>query len=159
MRTGITIVTLAIFIIASSFTDHPDRDLRAKQVNIMLRQIGHRLLLQAGDSTSFVSPVVEIKEGTFQLTFENELIFNHDSLIVLSQDLLPKRQFPLGYTVTVHEYMKSDIVYGFQINNTTPDILACRGRDQPRGRYVIEMAFPRPVRKYRTEESCEAKEG
>jgi hypothetical protein len=59
------------------------------------------LLLQAGNSTSRVLPVTEIKEGTFLLKFENEFIFNHDSLMVLSQGLLPKTQFPSGYTVIV----------------------------------------------------------
>ena len=130
---GIVIVMLAIFFIASSFRKRSDHDLRAKQVNLIIRQIGHRLLLQEGDLTSRVLPVTEIKEGTFLLKFENEFVFNHDSLIVLSQGLLLKTQFPSGYTVTVQDCMKGDIVYGFQVNNTSPDILACRGRSQPRG--------------------------
>src|SRR5689334_9458154 len=141
VRSGIAIVILAIFFIASSFTEH-DRDLRAKQVNLIIRQIGHRLLLQAGDSTSRVLPVTEVKEGTFLLKFENEFIFNHDSLRVLSKGLLPKTQFPSGYTVTVHDCIKGDIVYGFQINNTSPDILACGGRHEPPGCYTIEFTFP-----------------
>jgi hypothetical protein len=98
--------------------------------------------LQAGDSTSRVLPVTEINEGTFQLQFENEFIFSHDSLMVLSQRLLPKTQFASGYTVTVHECMKTDIVYGFQVSNTSPDILACRGRSEPPGCYIIEFYFP-----------------
>ena len=136
------IVMLAILFITSSFTDDRDRDVRAKQVNLMIRQLGHRLLLQAGDSTSGVSPVTETKEGTFRLMFENEVSFNHDSLVVLSQNLLPKKQFPSGYTVTVHDYMRSDIVYGFELNSTSPDIIACIGRDQPTGCYAIEIVFP-----------------
>jgi hypothetical protein len=132
----------AIFFIASSFTEHPDRDLRAKQVNLIIRQIGHRLLLEAGDSTSRVLPVTENKEGTFLLKFENEFVFNHDSLMVLSKGLLPKTQFPSGYTVTVHDCMKGGIVYGFQVNNTSPDILACSHRGQPPGCYTIEFTFP-----------------
>jgi hypothetical protein len=139
---GIAIVMLAIFFIASSFTEHPDRDLRAKQMNLIIRQIGHRLLLQAGDSTSRVLPVTEIKGGTFLLRFENEFVFNHDSLMVLSKGLLPKTQFPSGYTVTVHDCMKGDIVYGFQVNSTSPDILACNHRGQPTGCYTIEFTFP-----------------
>ena len=139
---GIAIVMLIIFFITSSFTDHSDRDLRAKQLNLIIRQIGHRLLLQAGDSTSRVLPVTETKEGTFLLKFENEFVFRHDSLIVLSQGLLPKTQFPSGYTVTVQDCMKGDIVYGFQVNNTSPDLLACRGRSEPPGCYTIEFVFP-----------------
>ena len=141
---GITIATLLIFFITSSFRKHPDPDLRVKQVNLIIRQIGHQLLLQAGDSTSRVLPVTE-KEGTFLLQFENEFVFSHDSLMVLAKTLLPKTQFPSGYTVTVHDCVKGGIVYGFQVNNTSPDILACRGRssipgpprdrDRPRHRW------------------------
>jgi len=89
-----------------------------------------------------VLPVIEIEEGTFVLKFENEFAFKHDSLMLLSQVLLPKTQFPSGYTVTVHDCSKADIVYGFQVNNTSPDILACRGRSEPPGCYSIEFAFP-----------------
>jgi DNA-binding winged helix-turn-helix (wHTH) protein len=98
--------------------------------------------LQAGDSTSRVLPVTEIKEGTFVLKFEKELNFNHDSLMMLSQGLLPKTLFPSGYTVTVHDCRKGGIVYGFQLNNTAPDILACSGRSEPPGCYTIEFTFP-----------------
>jgi hypothetical protein len=142
VESGITMMMLAIFFITTSFTDDSDRDLRAKQVNLMIRETGHRLLLQAGDSTSRVLPVTGIKEGTFLLRFEKEFVFNHDSLMALSQRLLPKKQFPSGYTVTVHDCMKGNIVYGFQVNNTSPDLLACAGRSQPSGCYTIEFAFP-----------------
>jgi len=137
----IAIVMLAILFIASSFAQRSDRDLLAKQANLIIRQIGHRLLLQAGDSTSRVLPVTEIKGGTFLLKFENEFVFNHDSLMMLTLGLLPKAQFPSGYTVTVHDCMDASIVYGFQVNNTSPDILGCRGRRQPSGCYTIEIAF------------------
>jgi hypothetical protein len=139
---GISLVLIAIFFITSSFTEHSGRDLQAKQVNLLIRQTGHRLLLQAGDSTSRVLPVTEIRAGTFLLRFENEFVFNHDSLMALSQRLLPKTQFPSGYTVTVHDCMKGGIVYGFQVNNTSPDVLACSGRRQPSGCYTIEFTFP-----------------
>ena len=139
---GIAIVVLLIFFTTSSFKKYIDRDLEAKQVNLIIRQIGHRLLLQAGDSTSRVLPVTQVKGGTFLLKFENEFFFNHDSLMVLSKGLLPKTLFPSGYTVTVHDCMKSDIVYGFQLNNASPDITACGGRSEPRGCYTIEFTFP-----------------
>lgn len=138
---GIALVMISIFLVATSFTKRTDRDLLTKEVNISIRKIGHRLLLQAGDSTSRVLPVTEIKEGVFQLRFEERMIFSHDSLMALSQRLLPKTKFPAGYTVTVQDCKLPDIIYGFQINNNTPDILACNGRREPPGCYIIEFAF------------------
>ena len=148
MRCGVPVAIwvgigmFTILIVTSSFTKRTPRDLQAKQVNLLIRQIGHRLLLQAGDSTSRVMPVTEIKEGTFILRFEKEIVFNHDSLMALADHLLPKAQFPSGYTVTVHDCKGDDIVFGFQVNNTLPDILPCRGRSQPVGCYSVEFAFP-----------------
>lgn len=139
---GIAVTMVVFFFVASSFSEHGDRDLRAKQTNIIIREIGHRLLQQAGDRTSRILPVTEIKEGTFRLTFENSLVFDHDSLIALSQSLLSTVQFPSGYAVTVHDCTDGEIVYGFQMNGFTPDILACQGRMQPEGCYIIEFAFP-----------------
>src|SRR5689334_10231339 len=127
-RITVTVVMLGILFIASAFTTHPDRDLRVKELNVIIRQVGHRLLLQAGDSTSRILPVTETDEGTFQLRFEDELVFNHDSLLALSQGLLPKMQFPSGYTVTVHDGLNDDIVYAFRFSNTSEDLLPCRGR-------------------------------
>src|SRR4051794_32449811 len=74
--------------------EHSDHDLRAKHLNLIIRHIGHQLLLQAGDFTSRVLPVTEVKQGTFQLRFEREFVFSHDSLMTLSQGLLPKTLFP-----------------------------------------------------------------
>ena len=139
---GIALAMLFVLFTTSSFKKYIDRDLEAKQVNLLIRQIGHRLLLQAGDSTSRVLPVTQVKGGTFLLKFEKEFVFNHDSLMMLSHGLLPKKQFPSGYTVTVHDCNKGGIVYGFQLNNTTPDILACSGRSEPVGCYTIEFTFP-----------------
>jgi hypothetical protein len=141
---AICIVLVAIFLIASSFTKRTNLDLRAKETNIIIRDIGHRLLLQAGNQTSRVLPVTE-KAGTFLLQFEHDFHFNHDSLMVLSQRLLPKEQFPSGYTVTVHTCIltshQQEILFGFQINSSTPSILPCSGRREPRGCYIIEFAF------------------
>jgi DNA-binding response OmpR family regulator len=135
------VLMFVILFITSSFKTGSD-DLQVKQVNLIIRQIGHQLLLQAGDSTSRVLPVKEINEGTFRLEFEKELIFNHDSLMVMTRNLLPEKQFPGGYMVTVHDCMQRVIVYGFQVNNSSPDILACSGRSEPVGCYSVEFTFP-----------------
>jgi hypothetical protein len=141
-RSGIAAIMFVIFIIASSFTPWHGRDLRSKEVNLIIRQLGDQLLILAGDTKSRVLPVSEVKEGTFLLGFENEFVFNHDSLMMLSQRLLNRTQFPSGYTVTVHECVNASIVFGFQINNASPDIMPCKNRSEPRGCYTIEIAFP-----------------
>jgi hypothetical protein len=138
---ALAIGILFIFSITSSFCVTVDRDTKVKQVNLLIRRLGDQLLLQSGDKDSRVLPVAEKKEGTFLLSFERDFTFNHDSLIALSRRLFPQKQFPSGYTVTVHDCKKNAIVYGFAFNNTTGDILACSGRNQPEGCYTIEFTF------------------
>jgi hypothetical protein len=123
-------------------TDGRNRVSRAKQVNLLIRFIGHKLLVQSGDFSSRVLPVTETKEGTFVLQFEKQFVFRHDSLIALAQEMFPKSQYPSGYTVTVLDCMSQMIIYGFQVRNTSPDLMACQGRSEPAGCYTIEFNFP-----------------
>jgi DNA-binding winged helix-turn-helix (wHTH) protein len=138
---GVAVMMFTLFLFASSFTSRSQRDLLAKQANLTIRDIGHRLLLQAGDSTSRVLPVMEVSDGVFLLTFENEFVFNHDTLVALSRRLLSQSKLPSDYTVTVHECLREAIVYGFQISKTSPNLIACSGRNQPAGCYTIQIAF------------------
>jgi hypothetical protein len=137
---GVFVFIAVIFFTASSFTRPSERDLFSKRVNLAIREIGHRLLLEAGDSTSRVLPVKEISEGVFLLEFENEFGFKPDTLMTLTQRLLTKTGLK-DYTVTVHECFKPEIVYGFQVSTPVSSIKPCNGRSQPERCYTIQIAF------------------
>ena len=137
---GIVVAIVTIFFAATSFTQRSNNDLRVKRVNLTIREIGHHLLLQAGDSSSRVLPVTEKSEGVFFLQFENEFVFKPDTLVALTQRFLAKTNLS-DYTVTVYECQKADIVYGFEISPPTNNIMACSGRSQPKACYNIEIAF------------------
>jgi DNA-binding winged helix-turn-helix (wHTH) protein len=130
----------AIFFLAAFITDRSEGEAISKRVNIAVRAIGHNLLLQAGDSTSVVLPVIEKSKGVFLLEFENEFVFQPDTLVAIVQRFLAKTQLST-YTVTVHECHRPDIVYGFEINPPVSSIKPCRGRSQPKACYNIEIAF------------------
>jgi len=137
----------AIFFLAAFMTGRSEGEIFSKRVNIAVRAIGHNLLLQAGDSTSIVLPVVEKSKGVFLLEFDNEFVFQPDTLVVIVQRFLAKTELT-KYTVTVHECNRPGIVYGFEINPPVSSIEACRGRSQPKACYKIEIAFadfPRPT--------------
>jgi DNA-binding winged helix-turn-helix (wHTH) protein len=137
---GVVISLWAIFFLAAFVTDRPDGKVNSKRVNIAVRAIGHELLLRAGDSTSLVRPVIEKPNGVFLLEFENEFVFQPDTLVTIAQRILDKTGLS-RYTVTVHECHGPAIVYGFEINPPANSIKACRGRIQPKACYKIEIAF------------------
>ena len=138
---GVFVFIVVIFFTASSFVKPSTHDSFTKRVNLSIREIGHRLLLEAGDSTSRILPVKEISEGVFLLEFENEFAFKPDTLMALTQRLLTKTGLK-DYTVTVHECFKPEIVYGFQMSTpANSSIKACNGRNQPERCYTIQIAF------------------
>jgi len=138
---GVFVFIVVIFFTASSFVKPSTHDSFTKRVNLSIREIGHHLLLEAGDSTSRILPVKEISEGVFLLEFENEFAFKPDTLMALTQRLLTKTGLK-DYTVTVHECFKPEIVYGFQMSTpANSSIKACNGRNQPERCYTIQIAF------------------
>ena len=137
----------AIFFLAAFITDRSEHEIFSKRVNIAVRAIGHDLLLQAGDSTSMVLPVIEKSKGVFLLEFENEFAFQPDTLVAIVQRFLVKTELS-QYTVTVQQCHGPAIAYGFEINPPDNSIQSCRGRSQPKACYNIEIAFadfPDPI--------------
>jgi hypothetical protein len=123
-------------------TGSNDFDIARREV--FLRKIGDELLTQSGDSKSRVLPVKKIAENEYQIGFENELTFRPDSLINTTRRLLAKDPLTSDYVVNVLNCGNSNVAYGYAIsNNKRDDIVACRGRVQPKGCYMINIKFKR----------------
>src|SRR6478752_4781189 len=109
---AIVVSICTILFLAAFVTDKSKGEIISKRVNIAVRAVGHDLLLRAGDSTSVVRPVIEKPNHVFLLEFENEFVFQPDTLVAIVQRSLDKTGLS-RYTVTVHEcYRPTAIVYG-----------------------------------------------
>ena len=74
---GLTILPfIAVICVAFSIKNDDSFDIARREV--LLRRIGHELLLQSGDSTSRVLPVKKIAENEYQIRFEKDLTFLPD---------------------------------------------------------------------------------
>ena len=136
------ILLLLVFVSCMAFhiVSGGDFDLARKEV--LLRKIGHELLLQSGDSTSRVLPVKKIAENEYQISFENEFTFRSDSLVNTTRRLLAKDPLTGDYVVNVLNSGNASVAYGYAISkNKKDDIIACKGRVQPRARYMINFKF------------------
>ncbi len=135
------ILLLFISVICVAFNmGNDDFDISRREV--LLRRIGHEILLQSGDSTSRVLPVKKIGENEYQIGFENELTFHADSLVNTTQRLLAKDPDARDYIVNVLNCGSSSVAYGYAISkNKKDDIIACIGREQPRACYMINIKF------------------
>ncbi|WP_247679959.1 MULTISPECIES: winged helix-turn-helix domain-containing protein [Chitinophaga] len=109
---------------------------------VLLRRIGHELLLQSGDSTSRILPVKTIGENEYQISFENAFTFQPDSLVSITQRLLAKDPLAGDYVVNMLNCGNATVAYGFAISaSKKDDIITCRGRKQPTACYIMDIKF------------------
>jgi hypothetical protein len=131
---------MAVVCAAFSFTGNNDFDLARQQ--ILLRKIGHEVLLQSGDSTSRVMPVKKIAENEYQIRFENEFTFQPDSLVKIIGRSLAKENITHNYIVNVLNCTGKDVIFGYAIlSSQKDDIVPCARRKQPKSCYLIDLKF------------------
>jgi hypothetical protein len=136
----ILLLFISVIGVAFGMADGDDFDTARREV--LLRRIGHELLLQSGDSTSRVLPVKKIAEDEYQITFENDLTFQPDSLVNTTQRLLAKDPLARDYVVNVLNCNNAGVMFGYAISrNKKDDIVACSGRVQPTACYMINIKF------------------
>lgn len=131
-----------ICIVLAAFTSEDKDDFDFATREVLLRKIGHELLLQSGDKTSRVLPVKKISENEYQISFENALTFQPDSLVNLTKSVLAKDPLANDYIVNVLNCGTSSVAYSYAVSrNKKDDIVACIGRRQPKACYLINIKF------------------
>ncbi|WP_245798258.1 winged helix-turn-helix domain-containing protein [Cnuella takakiae] len=117
-------------------------DLDFARREVLLRKIGHEILLQSGDNVSRVLPVKKTGGDEYQISFEHAFTFHPDSLVHTTQRLLAKDRLASDYVVNVLNCGDSSVAYGFAISgNKKDDIIACLGRVQPKACYLLSIKF------------------
>jgi DNA-binding winged helix-turn-helix (wHTH) protein len=133
-----SIMIIVILIAAVAFINKKN-EIPEKHVEVVLRQLGHQLLLTAKDSSSRVLPVKKLNEHTYQISFQNDFGFISDTLINLVQRTFEKNGLANDYIVNLRNCKQNETVFAFEINSQTGDLTPCRGRTLEVGCYVIEI--------------------
>ena len=138
---GLLLLTLiAIICVAFSMSARDDFDIARREM--LLRRIGHEILLQSGDSISRVLPVKTIAGNEYRISFENAFSFQPDSLVNTTQRLLAEDPLAGDYVVNVLNCADGSVAYGYAIaKNKKDDIVACLGRRQHTACYMISIKF------------------
>jgi DNA-binding winged helix-turn-helix (wHTH) protein len=137
---GSSFIIIVILISGVAFISKKN-ETPEKHLEVVLRNLGHQLLLTAKDSTSRVLPVKKLNENTYQVSFQNDFSFVSDTLISLVQRTFQKNALPTEYIVSLKNCKQNETVFAFEINSHTGDLTACRGRKLEVGCYVIEIDF------------------
>ena len=129
---------IVILIFAGAFINKKD-EIPEKHVEVVLRDIGHQLLLSAKDATSRVLPVKKLNENTYQVFFQNNFSFISDTLINIVEREFQKNALAKGYIVNLRNCKQNETVLAFEINDKAGNLTPCRGRTLEVGCYVIEI--------------------
>ncbi|HEU4858412.1 MAG TPA: helix-turn-helix domain-containing protein [Chitinophagaceae bacterium] len=142
---GSSIMIIAILISAVAFINKKN-EIPEKHVEVVLRDLGHQLLLTAKDSSSRVLPVKKLNENIYQISFQNDFGFISDTLINLVQRTFQKNALANDYIVNLRNCKQNvrrdslgETVFAFEINSQTGDLTPCRGRTLEVSCYVIEI--------------------
>lgn len=142
------ILLLFISVICVAFSMTGSEDFVVARREVLLRRIGDELLLQSGDGKSRVLPIKKIAENEYQISFENKLTFQPDSLVNTARRFLAKDPLVGDYVISVLKCDKASVAYGFAISgNKKDDIVPCKGRVQPTACYIINIKL-KPINTY-----------
>ena len=134
---GSSIMIIVILISAVAFIKK--NEVPEKHIEVVLRDLGHQLLLSANDSSSRVLPVKKLNSTTYQISFQKDFGFISDTLIDLVQRTFQKNALANDYIVNLRNCKQNETVFAFEINGQAGDLTPCKGRKLEVGCYVIEI--------------------
>ena len=134
---------IVLVLIAALAFINTKSEIPEKHVEVVLRTIGHQLLLSAKDSTSRVLPVKKSAENTYQISFQHEVGFLSDSLINIVHRAFQNTALAANYIVNLKNCEQKQTVLAFEMNSKTGDLTPCRGRTLEVGCYMIEIELLR----------------
>ena len=137
-----SLILLLTIVICMGFGLSGNDDFDVARREILIRKIGHELLLQSGDSSSRVLPLQKLSDNEYQISFEKALGFLPDSLVNTTQRLMGKDAHVGDYVVNVMKCGTKQVSYGYAIaNHEKDDIVSCKGRKLPVACYTILIKF------------------
>lgn len=106
---------------------------------VVMRSIGHELLLSAKDASSRVLPIKQLNENTYQISFQSKVGFVSDSLINIVQRTFQKNALATDYIVNLKDCTQKETVLAFEMNGKTGNLTPCLGRALDYGCYLVEI--------------------
>ncbi|MEZ4960085.1 MAG: winged helix-turn-helix domain-containing protein [Saprospiraceae bacterium] len=112
------------------------------KINLSLRQVGHRLLANEGNTTEAIAPVQQLAANEFMFTLKNHI--NYDSLPVFLKSAFDEYGISEDYLVSVKDCGQTDLLLlGFASQEAGQQGgLTCLGRDQSLECMNIHVVFP-----------------
>jgi DNA-binding winged helix-turn-helix (wHTH) protein len=116
-----------------------------KELKVVMRSIGNKVLWALGDSTSRVLPIEVSDEGdVYTISFDKPIHINSDSLYDIVT-LALKRAHISNFIAELKQCQTNDVVLAFIHYNPNDSIQPCRGRETPFDCYQIVISLKNEV--------------
>lgn len=140
---GWWIIPIGLLLVMGAFKiSSRDTGWEQSHRNIALRNIGHQILLKAGDFQSRVLPVETLAENDYLIRLQHPFAFEPDSLVKIVRGALANSGLPNNYTVSVIQDGGQEIVFGYTISSEAQKtIIPCSGRKMDKKHYSIRIQF------------------
>jgi hypothetical protein len=120
---------------------HADETFDEKHIAVSLRMIGHQVLLNSGDSTSRVLPIIK-SDDRYSIQFESEFAFMPEELVKTVNRVVAETKLATGYIVEMEKCETGEVVYSFEKNRFQHlDILPCKERSLPKSCYHLVLTL------------------
>ena len=137
MRLSISILFFILLLFGSSSVAYGQKSYDESHLEVSLRMVGHRILLDAGDSTSQVLPIKK-EDERYRIEFASEFAVNQDNLVNIINEVMKDAKIKNGYIVELEDCNEEDIIYSYEVGQEgRSDITPCGGRDIPSSCYSI----------------------
>lgn len=128
--------------ICLSFVEKGGSDFEKAKLEIVLRRVGHEILLLTGDRNTPLLPVKQVGAHEFRLTFQRDFAFEPDSLVRVIGSVFKAHDISSNYVVRIFNCDEQKMIFGYAIlGSEKNDIVPCRGRLQPKNCYQINIKF------------------
>lgn len=107
-------------------------------MKVVMRSIGHKMLLLSGDSTSRVLPV-EKSDSTYLISFAAPFSFDPRQMVASIEEVVEASGLAKSYLVEVREKGVKEAVYSYEmgLGPVKANFIPCMGRAHPKGQYSI----------------------
>lgn len=111
-----------------------------KHILVSMRMIGHRILLNSGDSVSLVLPVKK-EAGRYQIRFASDFELNPQKLVATVDSVVKATGIARRYIAEVEKCETGEVVYSFEMGNPAAAVIPCGARVQDKACYGIFISI------------------
>ncbi len=133
-----TILCFLLFL-SSSYGQYDE-----KHTQILMREIGNKILWSVGDSTSRVLPITKAENRTYVISFERPINIISDSLYKIVTHELKKIKVS-NFLTEIKDCVSEDVILAFIHSSEIDSVYPCQGRSVPKNCYKIEVTINEPI--------------